>query len=104
MWNVSSLPRARTHAPCIGSMESKPLDHQGNLLQSSLGAKSKNLDFDIRGKVTYWSLRYNTVFLCLESIFCTWDKDFICSSFLVTLLHGKKVKAWTLGTDLPVFG
>ena len=50
------------------------MDHQGNLFkckgirsffffflrtnakQSALGAKSKNFDFDTRGKVTYWSL------------------------------------------------
>ena len=27
-----------------------------NAKQSALGAKSKNFDFDTRGKVTYWSL------------------------------------------------
>ena len=28
-WNLSSLARDRTHAPCIGSAESELLDHQG---------------------------------------------------------------------------
>ena len=31
MWNPISLARDRTHICCIGSMESKPLYHQGSL-------------------------------------------------------------------------
>ena len=29
-WDPSSLTRDPTHAPCIGSTESQPLDPQGN--------------------------------------------------------------------------
>ena len=29
MWNLSSLTRSRTHAPCRRSTEPYPLDHQG---------------------------------------------------------------------------
>ena len=30
LWDLSSLTRNQTHAPCIRSMESYPLDHQGS--------------------------------------------------------------------------
>ena len=30
MWDLSSLTRDQTRAPCIGSAESSPLDHQGS--------------------------------------------------------------------------
>ena len=30
MWDLSSLTRDQTHAPCSGSTESKQLDHQGS--------------------------------------------------------------------------
>lgn len=30
MWDVGSPTRVRTHAPCIGSAESQPLDSQGS--------------------------------------------------------------------------
>ena len=29
IWNLSSPTQDRTQAPCIGSTESEPLDHQG---------------------------------------------------------------------------
>ena len=32
IWDLSSLTRDETHAPCIGSMESEPLGHQGSSL------------------------------------------------------------------------
>ena len=32
MWDLSFPTRDRTHAPCSGSAESSPLDHQGSLL------------------------------------------------------------------------
>ena len=32
MWDLSFPNRDRTHAPCSGSAESQPLDHQGSPL------------------------------------------------------------------------
>ena len=54
-----------------------------NAKQSALGAKSKKLDFDTRGKVTYWSLGIQQ-FFCVWKVFSDhgtrilYGKDFIC--------------------------
>ena len=54
-----------------------------NAKQSALGAKSKKLDFDTRGKVTYWSLGIQQ-FFCVWKVFfdhgtrILYGKDFIC--------------------------
>ena len=41
MWDLSSLARNRTHAPCIGSVESYSLDCQGNPKIFLRGQESK---------------------------------------------------------------
>ena len=40
MWDLSSPTRGQTHAPCTGSMESQPLDHQGSPLKPDLQVNS----------------------------------------------------------------
>ena len=40
MWDLSSLTRDQTYAPCSGSMESSPLNHQGSPRKRNLRAYS----------------------------------------------------------------
>ena len=51
MWDLSSLTRDRTRAPCTGGTESEPLDHQG-------GPSGYNLFFFFS---FYFILLYNAV-------------------------------------------
>ena len=43
MWDLGSLTRDRTHTPCIGSMESYPVDRQGSPRTSSLSTKQSEV-------------------------------------------------------------
>ena len=41
MWDLSSPTRDRTHTPCLGSVESQPLDHQGSPLSVFYSARKE---------------------------------------------------------------
>ena len=43
IWNLSSLTRDQTHTPCSGSIESKPLDHQGSPWRDLCGMRARLL-------------------------------------------------------------
>ena len=45
MWNLSSLTRDGPYAPCSRSMESWPLDHQGNLSPQSFERETPRMPF-----------------------------------------------------------
>ena len=61
-----SLNQWTTREIFLNVKESEPFFFlKTNAKQSALGAKSKNLDFDTRGKVTYWSLG-------VQQFFCVW--------------------------------
>ena len=46
MWDLISLTRDRTRAPCIGSVESHPLDHQGSSGRHESSEKGSHLAGD----------------------------------------------------------
>ena len=46
----SSLPRDGTQAPCIGSGESEPLDHQGTPEYCAVGCISPPAEYSVEGE------------------------------------------------------
>lgn len=65
MWDFGSLTRDRTCAPCIGSVESSPLDYQGS------------------PRIFFFNLRLNSIFIIYDMcvyIYIMHYIFFICSS------------------------
>ena len=75
-WDLSSLTRDWTRAPCIGSMESKPLGHQGS-------PKTLLVTMSTCGPCHFCS-RYPSVcsiYVCVPS-YCNWQ-PVPCADYLI---------------------
>ena len=75
LWDLSLSTRDRTHVPCIGSVESEPLDHQGTGIKPvhmyfSAFRKSLGLtlpSFSPGGSLKYFKFRKMvTITLCMR--------------------------------------
>ena len=77
IWDLGSLTRGRTQAPCLGSLESQPLDHERSpqkpSFTSSLG-ESDVLWMVVTQYIAYiflitLSILYHSLFVCTYRVF-----------------------------------